>query len=95
MTKADKDEIFIFKPCKTTAAFQGNLKKNSSIDMDFAKKALEKQGYKIEIAIKDLIIAKKEYTLNVFKNNKLLLKGISDEKKAREIIEKIYKKILK
>jgi len=93
--KRDKQEIFIFKPCKTTAAYQGNLKKNISLDMNYAKNALEKQGYKIEISIKDLIIAKKEHTINVFKNCKILLKGVSEEKKARNIIENLYKKILK
>ena len=91
----ENSEIFIFKPCKTTAAYQGNLKKNISLDMTHAKKVLENQGYKIEISIKDLIIAKKEHTINVFSNCKILLKGVSEEKKARKIIEKLYSKILK
>ena len=87
--------FFVFQPCKTTAAFQGTLKKQIDLDMDHVKKILEKEGYEIKLSISDLLIAKKGHTINIFKNSKVMVKGISNEDEARKIISQIYKKIIK
>ncbi len=87
-----KDDLFVFKPCKTKAAFQANFE-NIKFDLEKVKKILEKENYKIELSLNDLIIAKKGYMLNVFKNGKILIKEIKEESVAKKTIKEIYKKI--
>ncbi len=89
------EEFYIFKPCKTTAAFQGTLKKQISLDMNSVKRILEKEGYKIELALNDLVIARKGHIVNIYNTGKILIKNIEDEEKAKKVIESIYKKIIK
>ena len=87
-----KEELFVCKPCKTKAAFQANFE-NISFDMKNIEKILKKENYSIELSLNDLIIAKKEHTLNIFKNGKIMIKDVKSEKESKEIIKKIYKKI--
>ncbi len=86
-----KKELFVFKPCKTNVAFQANFE-DVEFDLKSIKEILIKEGYKIELLLNDLIIAKKEHTLNVFKNGKIIIRN-KNEKESREIIKRIYKKI--
>lgn len=85
-------ELFIFKPCKTKAAFQANFK-NVQFNLKDVESVLKKEKYNIEISLNDLIIAKKNHILNVFKNGKIIIKNVDNEKESKEIIKKIYKKI--
>ena len=89
------EEFFVFQPCKTTAAFQGTLKKQIDLNMDNVKDILEKEGYEIKLSISDLVIAKKEYTVHIFKNSKVMVKDVSNENQAKKIILSIYEKIIK
>ncbi|MCD6576212.1 MAG: hypothetical protein J7K73_03570 [Nanoarchaeota archaeon] len=89
-----KSNYYIFKPCTTGAAFQGVVKKLVKIDMSKAKEILKKEGYEIKLSLKDMIIAKNKYTINIFKDGRVLVKEIKDEEKAKEIIKKIYEKLL-
>ncbi len=89
-----KKEIFVFKPCKTKAAFQANLKNSVNLDMKKIKEILSNNNYKIELFIEDLIIAKKEkYVINVFKDGKIILRDEKNKEKAKKIIKEVYEKI--
>ena len=85
---------FDFGWCKKKGAFKGTTKKSIKLDLSKVKEILEKEGYKIKLFLPDLIIAKKRYTLNIFNNGKILLRGTKNEEKAKEIIKKFYEKIL-
>ena len=79
-----KNDIFIFKPCTTGDAFQGVVKRHVKINLSKAEKILKEEGYKIEVLLHDLIIAKKDYPINIFKDGRILLKNIKDEEKAKK-----------
>ena len=89
MTKIDEN-VFVFKPCKTGAAFQGTLKRNVKLDLSKCEKALNEFGYKTLLKTKDVLIVNSRYNISIFPSCRIIVKGITDEKEAREVVEKIY-----
>jgi TATA-box binding protein (TBP) (component of TFIID and TFIIIB) len=92
--KKQNEEIFLFKPCKTSIAFQSTLKKGT-LDLHKCESALRKAGYSIELSTKSLIVAKSKLSVSIFPSGRILVKDTTDEDEAKKIIEKIYSLCLK
>jgi len=84
-------EIFVFKPCRTGAAFQGDLKKNLKLDLTKCEKVLKGAGYEIVLNTANVLIIKSKYNISVFPTGRVLVKDITDEKEACAAVEKVYK----
>lgn len=82
---------FMFKPCKTDAAyeviFQGKIDREKII-----KSIIETFNGKITADTSFLtVIDIGKAKISVSKNNKILIRGIKEEERAREIANKIIK----
>ncbi|MCD6546949.1 MAG: hypothetical protein J7K22_00120 [Nanoarchaeota archaeon] len=86
-------EIVIFQPCRTGAAFQGTPKKNLKLNMNKVKEVLSKKGFKIKLALKDVVIAEKKYVFNIFKDGRIMIKEIKNEEEAKKQIKNLFKLI--
>jgi ArsR family metal-binding transcriptional regulator len=81
---------FVGKPCSNKTSFEFLPKKKTIINLE----KLSKQLNNIQINSKILLILKKDdSTISIFKNGKILVRGINEEKKARKIVEDITKKM--
>ncbi|MCS7123647.1 MAG: hypothetical protein N3E38_02985 [Candidatus Aenigmarchaeota archaeon] len=85
---------FMFKPCKTDAAFeivpQGKLDRKKLIKIildEFGGKILTDADF---LTLIDIGQAK----ISVSKNNKIMIRGIKEEEKAREVANRIMKHFL-
>jgi hypothetical protein len=85
------EKVFIFRPCKTGAAFEAILKKNVKLDLEKISKTLEENGYKILALTDYILMIRGDYELSIFPSGKVLIKDINDATLAEMIIEKIYK----
>lgn len=85
------EKMFLLKPCRTGAAFQGTPNKCKKIDLVKAEAVLKEKGYEIVLNTKNVLIVKSNYNISVFPSGRVLIKDIKDEKEACKQIEKVYK----
>jgi len=89
--KKINDEMFLFKPCKTGAAFQANLRKDLRLDLTKCEKTLKENGYEIVLNTRNVLIVKSKYNISIFPSGRVLVKDITDEDEACKQVEKVYK----
>ncbi|MDD4250981.1 MAG: hypothetical protein PHX27_02205 [Candidatus ainarchaeum sp.] len=81
---------FTLKPCSNKTSFEFLPKNKTTLDL----KKISKKLNNLEINSKILLILKKDdATISIFKTGKILVRGIKDESKAREIVLNLIKKI--
>lgn len=86
-------EIFIFKPCSTTAAFQATPKKSVKLNLEESEKKLKKAGFKTVISIKDFLMMQGKLRFDLFPNGKIIVKDCKEDAEAKKVVEKVYKTI--
>jgi ArsR family metal-binding transcriptional regulator len=81
---------FIGKPCSNKTSFEFLPKQKTTLNLEELSKKLEN----IEVNSKILLIIKDgDSTISIFKNGKILVRGIKEETKAKNIAKKILEKI--
>lgn len=86
--------MLIVQPCKTSAAYEAIPSSKLQLDLRNIKKKLKDDNKKIISETSFLIITKyKNNRVTIFKNGKLMMYGIKNQQKAREISDYFSKKI--
>lgn len=81
---------FVGKPCSNKTSFEFLPKKQIFLDLEKISKKLNN----LEINSKILLILKEDNTtISIFRNGKILIRGIKEEEKAKKIVENLLKKI--
>ncbi len=81
---------FVGKPCSNKTSFEFLPKEKTVLNLE----KLSKQLDNIEVNSKILLIIKEEEsTISIFRNGKIMIRGVREETIARKIAEKIVKKI--
>jgi len=86
----NNEEMFVLKPCKTGAAFQGTPKKNVKLDLSKYETILKQHGYEIILHTNDVLIVKSKYDISIFPSGRVLIKDVKSEKDARAELDKIF-----
>jgi hypothetical protein len=79
---------FMMRPCKTTAAYFATLRKHLTLDLEDARRSLERRGYRItDCGV--LLIVHNEPERTLYRTGRVLVKT-ADEDTARKAVEEIY-----
>lgn len=76
----------LIRPCKSTAAFISQPKRNMKLDLSGCADKFREAGYKVTDA-SVLLIVEKDEELTVYKTGKILIKTESEETAKREAEE--------
>ncbi|MEK6959488.1 MAG: hypothetical protein AABW59_05610 [archaeon] len=88
-----KLDDFTGKPCRTKTAFEFLPKRTTKLNLELVTDQLA-ATCESEVKSKVLLIVKCENrTVSIFPSGKILVRGEKDEKRAREIAEKVVSKI--